>query len=128
MVFVNAVGGTNKINGPGDIMSLLKVWHFSHNWREAKKPTGEGDLSKGWIPPNNPYKDELQDQIDVLSRNPKDKDFLRPANDSALATAGAGKEDSSLPTYVGAVAPKGVEAWDWEKTWKAKFERQRIEP
>jgi nitrous oxidase accessory protein NosD len=128
MVFVNAVGGTNKINGPGDMTSLLKVWHFSHNWREAKKPIGDDDFSKGWIPPNNkPDKDELQDKIDVLSRNPKDKDFLRPANDSALATAGAGKEDPGLPKYVGAVAAKGVKAWNWDETWKAKFERQRIE-
>ena len=27
--------------------------------------------------------------------------------------------DRSLPAYVGAVPPEGVEAWDWEKTWKA---------
>jgi hypothetical protein len=26
--------------------------------------------------------------------------------------------DRSLPAYVGAVPPVGVEPWDWEKTWK----------
>ncbi len=27
--------------------------------------------------------------------------------------------DPSLPAYVGAVPPEGVEPWDWDKTWKA---------
>ena len=26
--------------------------------------------------------------------------------------------DRSLPAYVGAVPPEGVELWDWQKTWK----------
>src|SRR5262249_11804275 len=32
-------------------------------------------------------------------------------------TAGAGKTDPSLPPYVGALPPPGVEAWDWQWTW-----------
>ncbi|HYT91428.1 MAG TPA: hypothetical protein VEL76_22130 [Gemmataceae bacterium] len=60
----------------------------------------------------------LADKIDVLSRNPEEPaKFLRPAKNSPLASKGAGGD---LPSYVGAVPPEGVEAWDWDRTWKAR--------
>jgi hypothetical protein len=55
--------------------------------------------------------------IQVLSRTPSDPNFLRPAKDSPLATGAV--NDGSLPAYVGAVPPEGVEPWDWDKTWRA---------
>ena len=68
--------------------------------------------------------DRLEESIKVISRLDKNLDFLRPEKDSRLATAGAGGPnanpvDKSLPPYVGAVPPQGVEPWDWDKTWKA---------
>jgi hypothetical protein len=45
-----------------------------------------------------------------------------PANTWMAAWAVAqtrNQPDRSLPVYVGAVPPEGVEPWDWEKTWKA---------
>src|SRR5262249_1627632 len=45
--------------------------------------------------------------------------FLRPNKGSELATEGAGKVDPSLPSYIGAVPPEGVAAWDWSRTWLA---------
>ena len=36
-------------------------------------------------------------------------------------TGGAGAEGPWLPTYVGAVPPKGVEPWDWSVTWNARM-------
>src|SRR5262249_46865694 len=121
MVFVNAVTIPYKMNGPGDVPALLKLCQFHHNWRETKKPTGNDIYSQGWIPPSPD--DVLKDSVAVLSRNPSHKEFLRPAKDPPLATNGAGSQDPDLPPYVGAVPPEGVAAWDWQKTWKAKFER-----
>jgi hypothetical protein len=138
---------------PGDAKSLLQSpeWHFSHNWREQPPPKPGDPFRAGWIPPGP--EDHLQDPIQVLSRTPRDPNYLRPARDSPLAWSGAGghavpsariasavgqaagpanpwmagwavaqpmsQPDPSLPAYVGAVPPEGVEPWDWQKTWNA---------
>jgi len=52
-----------------------------------------------------------------------DRKTLRPAADSPLATGGAGKDDATLPLYVGAVPPKGTPAWDWDKTWRWRMKK-----
>jgi hypothetical protein len=120
---------------------------MDHNWRELQSDKG---WHKGWIPVARA--DTWKPHIEVMSRDPRHLDFLRPAKDSPLATAGAGAADGlartlaaavglahgptaglatwttanrgsafdpSLPAYVGAVPPKGMQPWDWEKTWKA---------
>jgi len=56
---------------------------------------------------------------DGVNRDPKSPDFLRPAKDSPLATAGAGSDDLSLPRYVGALPPEGVPPWDWDRAWRS---------
>jgi nitrous oxidase accessory protein NosD len=108
-----------NVKGPGDGKKLteLKGWQFEHNWQEGKEPSGKGPWDKGWIPPGP--MSELRERIEVLSRDPADANFLRPAKDSPLATAGAGKTDPSLPSYVGALPPEGVAPWDWQRTWLA---------
>ena len=62
--------------------------------------------------------------MDVARDPADDKNFLRPAKNSPLATAGAGGD---LPTYVGAVPPEGVERWDWTKTWNARTSKSSKE-
>ena len=115
MVYVDS-GGKNDIpRGPGDGRSLLTRWTWSNNWRETQEPKGGDLFSRSWIPPGPT--DTRRESITLLSREPSDPNFLRPAKDSPLATGGAGGD---LPTYVGAVPPAGVEPWDWEKTWKAR--------
>jgi len=118
MVFIDSGGDPAKVRGPGDGALLLKNWYLSHNWRETKPPTGTSYLEKSWIPPGP--QDLCRDDIPVLSRNPEEANFLRPAKDSPLAKAGAGRD---LPTYVGAVPPEGVQAWDWQKTWNARMRK-----
>ncbi len=86
-----------------------------NNWRETREPKGADLFSKSWIPVA--AADTRQDKIDLLSRDQRQADFLRPAKDSPLAKAGAGGD---LPSYVGAVPPEGAEPWDWQKTWKAR--------
>jgi hypothetical protein len=108
---------------PGDLDALLKSpqWRFSHNWREID-PVNAAARSPGcWIPrcPN----DQLRVPIEVLSRKPVDPNFLRPPKKSPLARGGAGVTDPSLPAYVGAVPPEGVQPWDWAKTWKLQVDR-----
>jgi hypothetical protein len=120
MLFFDSGGDPAKARGPGNTKLLLDKWRLSNNWRETKKPNGTSFIDKSWIPPSRD-KDVCQDNIAVLSRNAKDPDFLRPAKDSELAKAGAGGD---LPSYVGAVPPKGVKAWDWQKTWKARMEKK----
>jgi serine/threonine protein kinase len=99
----------------GDPAALKMHWGFRANWREGAEPVGEGLIAKSWIRPEPD--DVRQDRIDVLQRDPTHPDFLRPAADSELATKGAGGD---LPTYVGAVPPAGVDAWNWQKTWDSR--------
>jgi hypothetical protein len=108
-----------EVEKAGDLESLRKSpeWHFSHNWREGLPPRPEDPIRGRWIPPGRD--NHLQALIEVLSRQSSHASFLRPPKGSPLATGGAGVSDPSLPAYVGAVPPEGVEPWDWEKTWKA---------
>ncbi len=50
-------------------------------------------------------------------------DTITASRPSAILLTGEmahnpGADNHSLPAYVGAVPPEGVEEWDWEKTWK----------
>jgi nitrous oxidase accessory protein NosD len=102
-------------NGPGDCSEYLEHWTFDHNWREVKLPL-KPDNADGWIRPGK--QDMRQDEIAGVNRDTQSPDFLRPDKDSRLATEGAGKEDPSLPSYIGAVPPEGVMQWDWDRTWR----------
>jgi len=57
--------------------------------------------------------DQKLEKIDLISRDRSHVDFMRPTAESNLGKQGAGKDDPSLPTYIGAVPPKGVSPWDW---------------
>jgi serine/threonine protein kinase len=116
LVCYNHRRGNFRDDTPGDVASLLKSpqWHFSHNWRELRPLK---DDTPGWIP--RCANDQLEPAINAGSRKLDDPNFLRPPKGSPLAGAGAGGKDSALPAYVGAVAPEGVEPWDWNRTWKA---------
>jgi hypothetical protein len=124
MVFLDSGGTQQEARAAGNVQSLLKLWQFGHNWREVRIPTGTSFVDKGWIPPGP--EDVRQEPIEVLSRNPASPDFLRPAKDSPLASKGAGKEDATLPSYVGALPPDGLAAWDWQKTWDARHPKMLL--
>jgi hypothetical protein len=114
MVFTDSGGDAFIPRGPGDGKLLRDAWQLHHNWRELKP---DKSWDKDWIPLGKG--DITAEPIAVLSRQRDDLNFLRPAADSPLATAGAGKVDPSLPGYVGAVPPAGAPAWDWMRTWQA---------
>ncbi|MGI8979411.1 MAG: protein kinase domain-containing protein [Pirellulaceae bacterium] len=114
MNFIDSGGDPMNHRGAGDGKALLGVWEWGNNWRETPEVEGADLLSKSWIPVAPT--DTRQDKIPNLNRDPKAADFLQPAKDSPLATAGAGGD---LPAYVGAVPPVGTKAWDWDQTWKA---------
>jgi hypothetical protein len=97
-------------------LDILAGWQIEHNWRQGPPPLKDHPAGKEWIPATKDRVGEVQ----VRSLAPGNAHFLRPANDSPLATEGAGKYDLTLPTYVGALPPEGVVAWDWERTWKAR--------
>jgi tRNA A-37 threonylcarbamoyl transferase component Bud32 len=117
LVFFNHPRGDFDQTSASDLPALLTSpnWRFSHNWREIVPLKPGLGLSDRWVPtcPN----DHLEVPIRVLSRTHGDPNFLRPQKDSPLATSGAGVSDISLPAYVGAVPPDGVQPWDWQKTW-----------
>jgi hypothetical protein len=98
---------------PGDVESLGKAWTFANNWRETRSLADE----KAWIPPS--ATDVIRETIEGIDRDPASPDYLRPAADSPLATEGAGRTEPSLPLYVGALPPAGVDPWDWDRTWLA---------
>jgi serine/threonine protein kinase len=108
------LGSKAGMGTPGDGRSLLRLWRFTHNWRDL---SGDGSTSLPCAPGDKVLRDI------ALPSDPGKPDFLRPANKSPLATGGAGPEDPSLPAYVGAVPPQRARAWDWAKTW-----RDRIRP
>jgi hypothetical protein len=107
-----------KPRGPGNGAAVARAYRFGHNWREGKAPASDAG---GWVPPGP--KDVMKEKIDGINRDPKSPDFLRPAKNSPLATAGAGNEDPSLPRYVGALPPAGTEPWDWDRTWQARAKK-----
>ena len=116
MAFLDHGGVPIAQGEPGDGPALRQAWQFDHNWRETRLPKGEA--TKGWIPPSQ--EDVRRDTIDGVGRDPKDAaTFLQPTKDSELATQGAGVTNPSLPSYVGALPPPGVEPWDWSRTWLA---------
>ncbi len=100
----------------GDGQALIGLWRFDHNWRDLS-----GDEAN-FVIPRAPA-DRVLEKLDVLSQQHSDADFMRPAPNSALAKEGAGKEDRYLPTYVGAVPPRGVVPWDWSRTWRARVKK-----
>jgi hypothetical protein len=112
----------DKHQGVGDGVALRGAWQFTHNWRELKEPTSNDPLHKAWVPAGPD--DVRKDRIEVMSRDRQSSDFLCVAKDSPLASGGAGGD---LPTYVGAVPPKGVEPWDWQKTWNARVAKSSHE-
>jgi serine/threonine protein kinase len=101
---------------PGDGRLLTNSWSFSHNSRDLS-----GVRSNQAIP-LAPGDHQLKGKVDLI-RDPSSAYFLRPANSSHLANGGAGKEDPSLPTYVGAVPPEGVPPWDWDRTWQSRLKK-----
>src|SRR5262249_36430434 len=114
-------GGATR---PGDVKSLNESWRFDHNWRDVSG--SQSGFTIPLAPGDRAFKD-----VALLSRLPHRPDFMRPPADSPLAAGGAGREDVSLPVYVGAVPPQGVEPWDWDNTWKArvkKLQEQRAKP
>jgi hypothetical protein len=115
MLAVDAVN-LKESRGPGDGPAVAAAYNFSHNWREGKAWGSE----KGWIPPDPKKGDVLRDRVDGVNRDAKSPDFLRPHKTSDLASKGAGVADPSLPRYVGALPPEGVEPWDWDRAWRAR--------
>src|SRR5262249_371135 len=108
------IGDTQTEQGESDGKLVAAKWSFAANWREGARGS-----TKGWIPPS--AKDVLTEKIDGLDRDSKSLAFLQPARDSPVATKGAGKDDPSLPRYIGALPPEGVEPWDWDRTWRARL-------
>src|SRR5262249_6390990 len=112
--------GMDKTQLPGDGKALLKLWRFHHNRRDYS-----GVNRAVAIPPGSDESPLKPD--DLLTRDAKDPDRIRPGNDSPLATQGAGMKDGSLPNYIGALPPEGIAAWDWDRTWHARAPRSAEE-
>jgi hypothetical protein len=118
MVFIDSGGRPGTPNGFGDGRLVARAFAFGQNWREVRLPASPPKEQDGWIP--RAESDTVRPVIDGIDRDPKSPAFLRPDAKSPLATEGAGKEDPTLPTYIGALPPEGAEPWDWDRTWRAR--------
>jgi serine/threonine protein kinase len=96
----------------GDASLLYKTWQFADNFRDL---SGATQVLVLLLSPG----DKKVDPGDLVSRSRGSDGFLRPKADSPLAQGGAGKEDPSLPHYVGAFPAEAERPWDWDATWKA---------
>ena len=76
----------------------------------------EGPVGASTLIPLAPGDHKLDASVQ-LPRNPSLANFLQPPIGSPLAAQGV-KDDPSLPSYVGAVPPEGVNAWSWDRTWR----------
>jgi hypothetical protein len=123
ILFLKWSGQVNDEPSAGDGARVAKHWQVDHNWREVKPPAEGTDDRKAWVPPDPKKGDVRLDEIKDINRGPKSPDYLRPDRKALLATAGAGKEDPSLPSYVGALPPKGIDPWDWDRTWRARVKK-----
>jgi serine/threonine protein kinase len=110
------VGG--EPGGRGDTGELIRMWTFRNNIGDGQG--GEPDVAIPFVGSNRTL-----EKLAVLSRQFGNADFLRPASISPLATAGAGKDDPTLPAYAGAVPPPRVEPWDWDRTWWARLKKPK---
>jgi serine/threonine protein kinase len=112
LVYQHQVPGA-QVGDVKDSRMLLDIWRFGQNFRDRA-----GAKTKGTMPLGK----DLELDLDwLISRTATDPDFLRPKLGTPLAKGGAGGD---LPSYVGAVPPEGVQAWDWQKTWKARMEKK----
>jgi serine/threonine protein kinase len=120
LCFFDHLLGQKNYKG-GNTTALLESWRFSHNWREMVVPADTDADKVYWIPAGN--NDRLQKPIDVMSRDARNPNFVKPPKNSPLEKGGAGVEDPALPPYVGAVPPEGTPAWNWTWTWDALIRR-----
>jgi hypothetical protein len=107
-----------KEGGPtsADCRALLRNWRFAHNGRELR-----GTTTAFIVPPTG--EDLELRAIPLVSNDPDQPGFARPASNSLLATGGSGNKYPDLPAYIGAVPPQGVESWDWDRTWRVRMKR-----
>ena len=110
------INSGGRTTAPGDHKRLLRDWNFGHNRRDVHAiyvlqglPFAETDLKIARL------------QV-IEETNRESADFLRPKSKSALATGGVGGD---LPSYVGAVPPKGTQPWDWDITWRSRMMRAK---
>jgi hypothetical protein len=102
---------------PQSANAAVALWGFANNRRDYSglRPLGRFPLAPG--------DNRLIDKPRFVSRDPKDPGFMCPAPREKWALEGAGQLDPTLPRYVGAVPPRGVEPWDWNITWRARMRK-----
>jgi hypothetical protein len=98
---------------PERARDIVDSWQFHHNRRDWSGATSNASLPRA-------TRDEALSNPRFISRDPSKPGFMRPTDDSPWAKHGAGQTDPSLPTYIGAVPPAGVEVWDWQRTWRSR--------
>jgi hypothetical protein len=112
LAFVIRQGGEgDTVAGEG--ASLRKVWRFSCNCRDFSGASN-ARLAEG-------AEEFRLNPDDLVSMDEDHPDQVRPGKASRLGGSGAGRDDPKLPRYIGALPPEGVEPWDWDCTWRARF-------
>jgi hypothetical protein len=121
MAFIEA-DDRNTAPAPGDGKAVARAYDLGYNWREGRPATA----SKEWVPADTKKGDVFRDKVPGVNRDVRSAEFLRPDPDCPLATGGAGRDDPTLPCYVGALPAKGSEPWDWERTWRLPSDAQLL--
>jgi serine/threonine protein kinase len=112
-VYFHQVPGAPTGNAK-DSRKFLDFWRFGQNFRELD------EAKEAMLPLAKD--DRKLDPFWLVSSMPTDPDFLRPKAGLDLAKGGAGGD---LPSYVGALPPEGVQAWNWQKTWNERMRKFR---
>ncbi len=97
--------------------SVSQTWHLSHNVRRVTSTPTAAD--SGWLVASDNRDTFVVDSELVPTDPTSPATFLRPAEAAPRLLDGAGHTEPSLPTYIGALPPPGMEPWDWSRTWHA---------
>jgi serine/threonine protein kinase len=108
--------GMGKPQSLGNAKALLALWRFRRNRRDFSGTHAQFTLPSA-------EEDERLNRSDLAAVSGDDLDRVRPARGSPLTNGGAGAKDTDLPAYIGALAPEGVDPWDWDRTWRARMKK-----
>jgi hypothetical protein len=108
--------GMGKPQSTGNGKALLALWRFRRNRRDFSGTHAQFTLPSA-------EEDERLNRSDLAAVSGDDLDRVRPARGSPLTDGGAGARDIDLPAYIGALAPEGVDPWDWDRSWRARAKK-----
>lgn len=108
-----SLGKQRKI---GLAQCAVRQWKIAGNWRHTETLDASDSRADELIAGED---NRAAVDLQFHSTDPAEAEFLRPVKGSPLTEGGGA---SGLPAYAGALPPAGIAVWDWENTWRERFD------